>query len=301
MKLTNDKPDTLNVGWELTTTCNYHCWYCPDYFHNGKYRWPDLDSALEFFHELCTRRKHVSVDIQGGEPTLWPGLSDFVFNKPDNLSVEVTTNGSRTVEWWKRHYKKFDQITFSFHPDTADPNHFIDVMNAIADGSVHIHVFLLAVHSHQKKLMKLYEDLEKSNLPLDCNFKILIDRNMDTPSISENNGLYDIEDFKSNKFYRNIMKDTVKPNAAYIDGKKIDFHELKLFNREDFRGWTCKAGITRLYIKANGDIFRASCGNDPKIGNINFDTDVFDLVPTLCKTKVCPCKDDLVIEKWKID
>jgi MoaA/NifB/PqqE/SkfB family radical SAM enzyme len=300
VRITNDRPDTVNVGWELTTTCNYHCWYCEDYFHNGKHRWPDLDTALDFFHELCSRRKHVSVDIQGGEPTLWPGLSEFIHRKPDNLSVEITTNGSRTVEWWVKNYKKFDQITFSFHPDTASYDHYIDVLNAIADGSNHIHLFLIAVHEHMQKLMNLYDYLKESDLKLDCNFKILVER-VENKKIRDNNAQYDLKHFQDHKFYRNTVTETMKPTSAFLDGKKIDFHEFKVNKKEDFSGWTCKAGITRLWIKANGDIYRASCSNDAKIGNIFFDTDIFDLEPTVCKTKVCPCRDDIVVEKWKTD
>jgi len=297
-KITNDRPDTVNVGWELTTTCNYHCWYCEDYFHNGKHRWPDLDASLDFFHELCSKRKHVSVDIQGGEPTLWPGLSEFIHQKPDNLSVEITTNGSRTVEWWVKNYKKFDQITFSFHPDSADVEHYKRVLSTIADGTNHIHVFLLAVGKHQQKLMDLFNFLKGSNLKLDCNFKMLVER-VENKAIRENNAEYKLENFQEFKIFQNTLIETVKPTSAFLDNQKIDFHKLKADKKEDFSGWTCKAGITRLWIKANGDIYRASCNNDAKIGNMFFDTDIYDLEPTLCKTKVCPCRDDIVVEKWK--
>ena len=300
MKITNDRPNTVNVGWELTTTCNYHCWYCEDYFHNGKHRWPDADTALDFFEELCSRNESVSVDIQGGEPTLWPGLVDFIDRKPKNLSVEITTNGSRTLDWWLKHYKKFDQITFSFHPDTAHVSHYISVLDAIADGSNHIHVFLLAVNKHKQKLLNLYNYLKLSDLKLDVNFKMLVER-VENKMIRDNNAELDLEFFQKHRFYKNVVKYTAKPTAAFLDGEKIDFHELKANGKEDFRGWMCNAGVKRFWIKAGGDIYRASCKNDAKIGNIKFDTNVFDLEPTLCKTEVCSCRDDIVVEKWQID
>lgn len=302
MKITNEHPSTVVVGLELTTTCNYSCWYCEKYFHDGKYRWPDLETYLDFFHSLCSVRENVHVDILGGEPTLWPKLGEFLDRKPSNLSVEVTTNGSRTVEWWKRHYKKFNMITFSFHPDTADVQHYKNVLSSIADGSTQIHVFFLAVRKHHEKLLTLFNYLKNSGLKLDCSFKIVSDisKNPEYDElIRQNSRLYDLSEYQSLKFFNNdkVIK-TIKPNKAFLDGKKIDFHEFKYNKRAHFLGWTCKAGINRLWIKASGDIYRGMCENGGKIGNINFDTDVFNLNPTTCEMTYCGCRDEMLIEKW---
>ena len=94
MHLKNSHPDTCSVTWELTDRCNFSCWYCPEYLHAGTSSWPDLEKSLHYFRFLAERNSGgVFVDMIGGEPTLWPGLLDFIRALPDSVNCEITTNG----------------------------------------------------------------------------------------------------------------------------------------------------------------------------------------------------------------
>lgn len=285
----------------MTTTCNFSCWYCSNNSHDGKYRWPRYDESLEFFKELCKERREVTVNIQGGEPTLWPKLEQFMNEKPDNLEVEICTNGSRTAEWWKRIYQKFDMITFSFHPSEASVDHYKEILRLVADGKRGVHVHLMASRDHMSRCVELLDFIREEQLLISCRLRMLIDRT-DTESknvkINEENKDFDLSIFKSMVYDNNRTFSLIKPHHAFLDGKMINLAEMRYNKAHNFFGWTCRAGQTRLFIQPNGDIMRATCANDPKIGNIYYDTDIFDVKPTVCKLKRCTCFEDIMVEKW---
>ncbi|MCP3920298.1 MAG: radical SAM protein [bacterium] len=87
-------PTSINL--DLTTACNYRCDHCIDWdILNTKHRLIEKDLRASI--ALMAERGLKSVIlIGGGEPTLYPGFSDFVgFLKDLELQVAVVTNGSR--------------------------------------------------------------------------------------------------------------------------------------------------------------------------------------------------------------
>lgn len=308
--LINNTPNTMTVIWELTTTCNYSCWYCTPELHDGKYKWPDLENSLEFFHHLCSSKDNVVVDLAGGEPTLWPQLPNFLANKPEKLKIVLTTNGSRSINWWKRNSRNIDVLYFSFHPDTADIDHFYNVCKTVTDLSLnttqHICVSILTYKEQLKKCQEMYNRL--LDLPISCTIKFVTNRldsdyeNFDKRYIDQ-----DVKEFVTNNFFDksnpNSFKSMNLPSKYNLDGEIVDnrfIYFLKYYQNNDFYGWQCTAGINRLYINANGDIFRGTCKNDGKIGNINFDTYLSNIKPTICKRHACSCSEEIRLTKIKI-
>ncbi len=81
----------------FTAKCNFRCPFC----HNtelvenyGEYPDIDVDALLDY---LADRKMWVeAVVITGGEPTVWPGLDDFLEKlKNIGLDVKLDTNGTR--------------------------------------------------------------------------------------------------------------------------------------------------------------------------------------------------------------
>ena len=90
--------------------CNYSCWYCPDYLHDGKLGFPNLEKCLEFFNDLQEQHpnKILKIELNGGEPSIWPELGKFAeWCKANDNQIILTTNGSRTMRWWKKYYRMF--------------------------------------------------------------------------------------------------------------------------------------------------------------------------------------------------
>jgi hypothetical protein len=76
-----------------------------------------------------------------------------------------------------------------------------------------------------------------------------------------------------------------------IDGNWIHNNQL-----DHWHGWECNAGLTRLYINADNNVFGGQCLND-KLGNLNSEWMLLE-GPTTCKQQRCTgCTDDLIVAK----
>lgn len=300
--LTNDNPNSLNIAWELTTTCNYSCWYCPDYLHNGRYKWPNLESSLAFFNELAKRKDIIHIDMAGGEPTLWPELDEFLLRKPSNAVIEVSSNGSRTIRWWQKNFKYIDGVCLTFHPDTADPEHFYNLCEVLEKYEDKIiNVFIMATKTRIDVCKDLYNRLFDSEFKISVSTKVLEDRvrKQNDRRFIDNNGSQEIKDFLNQQFDRcRVSTYKSKPNEVYMDGVLFNHRISPLNNTNRFYGWQCNVGINRLHIRANGDVFRATCRVGGVLGNINESSSItYDQTPVICKMASCGCLDEIKVEK----
>jgi len=86
----------ISINLDLTTACNYRCDHCIDWdtLHSRhRHREADLRESIT---TLVERGLRSVIVIGGGEPTLYPGFSDFIrFLKAADLDVAVVSNGSR--------------------------------------------------------------------------------------------------------------------------------------------------------------------------------------------------------------
>ena len=86
------------VMW-LGQTCNQRCWFC--YFidaisnpHSPEHAFMTLEKAKAICHVLRTFYDNTSIDIQGGEPTIFPGILDLVhYCREIGLYPTLITNG----------------------------------------------------------------------------------------------------------------------------------------------------------------------------------------------------------------
>jgi MoaA/NifB/PqqE/SkfB family radical SAM enzyme len=73
-------------------------------------------------------------------------------------------------------------------------------------------------------------------------------------------------------------------------------HNEKL---DQWQGWQCDAGRTRLYISKHGDVYSGACRND-FLGNVFNGSFKINKQPTECKRSRCTsCTDDLMVAKQK--
>ena len=85
----------VSINLDLTTACNYRCDHCIDWDilnTANKHEEAVLRSSIERMHSAGLRSV---ILIGGGEPTVYPGFSDFVrFLKDLEMQVSVVSNGS---------------------------------------------------------------------------------------------------------------------------------------------------------------------------------------------------------------
>jgi pyruvate-formate lyase-activating enzyme len=86
----------ISINLDLTTACNYRCDHCIDWdILNTKHR-HDEETLRSSICTMVERGMRSVILIGGGEPTIYPGFSDFVgFLKDLDLQVAIVSNGSR--------------------------------------------------------------------------------------------------------------------------------------------------------------------------------------------------------------
>lgn len=126
----------------FTSGCNFNCFYC----HNRRLisgQEEELDSG--YIHEFLRKRAGLldAVVISGGEPTLQPGLFDFISSaKAMGYRVKLDTNGSSpdTVkklldtglcDYWAVDYKAPAKRYSEICGTGADPSDVLETVNLL--------------------------------------------------------------------------------------------------------------------------------------------------------------------------
>lgn len=123
----------------LGNFCNYSCDYCFLGSNEGTIPASSFEELEPIIREITKRysfKKFRYYNLLGGEPTLVPHLKDIVSMiksiDPDCI-ISMTTNGSRTIRYWKDIAKYIDEIVISIHPKDADPEHIAQVVEIIQE------------------------------------------------------------------------------------------------------------------------------------------------------------------------
>jgi hypothetical protein len=72
-------------------------------------------------------------------------------------------------------------------------------------------------------------------------------------------------------------------------------------NKNRFQGWQCDAGLDGMFINSNGDMFRGTCLQGGKIGNIQDDTFTLPQNSIICDKRICECVTDVYYSKKNIN
>ena len=299
-----DNSHGMNIEWVVSNVCNYSCSYCNEDLYGGSSGQPDYKKALKFFdylHNNVSSGKKL-LNLTGGEPTVWPKLIPFLQGLDDSYLTQLTTNGSRTVRWWKRlldNYQNLARVAISTHLEFADINHILEVSKLLHD-KTELTILMLA---DQKNfyLVRKYAPMFKE---LDCTVFIKPIRGRDGLAQEYTQEQKDyIKNFKKTK---NNGKHLGVPTHLVVDGEPKSFKytmEMLSQNLHAFRGWKCDIGKTRLIIWHDGTVTGAQCGTAKKIplGNMYDGKITLPTGPVTCQTDFCMCLSDIRIPKWQED
>jgi len=99
--------------------------------------------------------------------------------------------------------------------------------------------------------------------------------------------------FENHQYYN--CEITTNDNQTY----KVNANWIHNQNLDNFQGWQCAAGQTRLNIDKDLNVWSGLCENQ-KLGHALDGFDVFD-APSICNKPRCTgCTDDLLTAKRKI-
>lgn len=325
--INNDYTDRLHIGFVIGTTCNFKCHYCFEGCNDGKYRFPtDLNlikKNLEYVINLYRKKlnkKHVRIHITGGEPTLWPDLGEFVeyFSKQVNCKISLSTNGTRTLRFWKEYGGYFDDIGISIHNERIDPYHIINVMDEIYNThpGVLVNGTVLMDPYNWDRCVEIADILNTHPTPWLLKVRpVLFDGEMKNFTTEQ-------LDYMRQKVTKTPPEDRVslykelgtiqsnKPNIIVKTDtdEEIEYNTFNFLenNWQHFEGWQCNLGIDRFAIERDGSI-QGACGMktlfklesafniyDPELED-KFTADI--IKPTICKQAQCLCATDIRMSK----
>jgi organic radical activating enzyme len=306
--LTNDRPDSMHAEWVLSNVCNYTCNYCDPKLYGGSSGWPDLEKSLDFWQYIHTdvNPNAKMLTLSGGEPTIWPKLSEF-FNRLDpSYKKAIVTNGSRTLRWWRRFIDNtpLTQIAISVHLEYADVDHIKEVIRIIGP-HCRVTVLMMLDENSVKKGRHFAEILSNEDLYCKIVVKPITRRwNGNNEACTYDNEVLDwIKTFDYDK-NSPAVKDETRTTAVniLIDGEEkpvFYMYEMISKNMHKFRGWKCYAGTHRLVVWHDGNVYGAQCttAKRNKLGNIANGKLDKKIEPLICDTEFCACVPDIRIPK----
>lgn len=314
----NVPSDTLRIELFLSNYCNYKCWYCsPDSYGNTD-PWPSFEKIKPGFEHLITHykekfgKKNINLFIGGGEPTVWPDLVKFAdyFKNVHNCKINISTNGSRTLRWWKQNYQHFDHVRISVHNERADAKHIADVADVLYKGKVSVISSVLMDPNNWDQCLKNVEILKNSKYSWILTVSETIHP---TINYTEEQREYIRKRVirHSNLWYRYTVLRRKKPKYynpsvefENAEVKQIDTHEIILNKWNKFKGWSCDVGIDTLFINRLGDVTGA-CGEFlygyNKKFNLYDENFIAEFNPekqsTICTKELCLCQDEANVNK----
>lgn len=275
---------------EIGFVCNYRCSYCPPYLSSGNIWLPFED--LIYFIEFA---KPSHVLLVGGEPTYYPHIDELLeFLKENNIVIDITSNGSRPLDWWKKHKDKFDITTLSYHLEFSNLEKFIEKLQYLTEDKIVTVNVSMIVDRFDECLEAGYKIAETQNTFV--SLKALT--NINTAR------LYDYTDEQLK-----VMSQVLRPKVKTTHNKhSIDFYGITedgqtvmqraqtlISNKENvYKGWRCNKGIDYMKLIANGDLFKATCelGTKP-YGNIKDYNLILPNESSICQREYCYCLTDL--------
>jgi len=307
--------DWVVVNWNLGNTCNYSCSYCPPVLNNGSYGWNDFN-VIKKFIDTCEKHyapRKVYFEFTGGEVTLW---KDFIkcaqYIKSKGHDIGFISNASRTIRWWEKNKNNFDHVCLSFHPESAEADHFLEVvkiMSKVCRTHVNImmHTDLDRFNNGIELTKKLVAEAQNFSLALQ---PLVIDFGTERfPYTDEQLATIDRqwEDFGKHikytnnnnfKLYRGSM-DMI--NTKTGETKNRAAHRFIADNTNNWSGWKCYSGVEQIVVDFDGTVMIGWCRVGGSLGNMKDpDNIAWPVDPVICNKSYCHCNFDIMSKKERV-
>ena len=300
LKVTSRWPHqgSIKVEWNLGKRCNYDCSYCPSVIHDNSSPHTDIDILKKAVEQLINLGKPIRLSFTGGEPTVHPKFLELVkYCKHIGVSwISVTTNGTLPAEFYRS--LPIEQIVFSIHFE-YDWLRVVDTIKKVnAFANVNVIAQIMALDSKMDQVLQTRAIMLQEQIPSTVR------------RIRWTQGDHDVfDDMRYNLQDLEWIKEqqaTVKENTVIFLKEEPDMPRLMHANdviklkKNQYKGWTCNAGIESLMINWDGEVHRATCRVGGNLGNIYQDTFVAPSEPVICTRDWCTCAADIPLTKIKV-
>lgn len=292
-KITSSWPhqDQLKIEWNLGKRCNYDCSYCPAEIHDNFSPHTSIDLLEKAVDRLCEIGKPLRISLTGGEPCVHPDIEDLLeyFKRKNIYWVNLTTNGTRGYRWYLENEIFFNHIVFSLHFEHDWHRIFDNILKFYDSTERDFFVNIMAHHKyvhHVKLVVKKFDEI---------GIKYAIRRIRWTAG--DHNVFDDLKyDGKDLQWILNHDA-TAKPNCRIDDSKIMHANDVIKQHLNQFKGWSCNAGLESLMINWDGEVHRATCRVGGTLGNIYANSFVVPTSPVICDRNYCTCAADIPLTK----
>ena len=290
--------DSVKVEWNLGKRCNYDCSYCPESIHDNNSPHTDIDILKSAVDKLVEIGRPIRLSFTGGEPTVHPKFEELLYYarvKGINW-ISITTNGTRTPEWYINNQALYNHLTFSLHFE-HDWQRVITTIIRLKEQLERD--FFVNIMAHHDKMTEVHEAVRWCTA-LDIKYAIRRVR-----WTEGDHNLFDDLRYNLDDLNWILEHDATAPDNCVTEDKEKN---IKLYHANDiiklhlnnFKGWRCSAGIESLMINWDGDVHRATCRVGGSLGNIY--TGSFN-IPTeyiTCTRDWCTCAADIPLTKFSL-
>lgn len=298
------------VDWDITSKCNFKCYYCNPQSHDGKVGFPNLDMAKQFVNKVKEDYKGVKefaiYNIFGGEPTIWQDLPEFSrhIKEVDSRNVlQLLTNGTKSLAWWKRNAPYIDNIIVSVHVAQTDIVELVDKFNELANDicidfqlAMDIEIFDKCVEYFNYAKEHLHKDISLRPKPLRT---MLGEPELMAYSDQQKEILKSLKPNHGRKIERIAIPMVKKHNGEVVDAD-VDITELVVNKENNWNGWACWIGIDTINVTRERNVkIGSQCNEELIIGNLYDLSFKFPLKPVVCEYQTCGCYADILTRKVK--
>jgi MoaA/NifB/PqqE/SkfB family radical SAM enzyme len=129
----------VGLTWMIGARCNYDCMYCPADVHDNTSTHADFEKLKSAWNSLHAKTSKLGlpykISFTGGEVTANKSFLPLIEYLRSGLfdigQLVVTTNGSASVNYYRRLSELVDSISFSTHSEFFDEAEFFNKVHEI--------------------------------------------------------------------------------------------------------------------------------------------------------------------------
>lgn len=268
-----EKGSITTVDWTLGNYCNYKCSYCFHESNSGNCIVPKLDDTIkENITHLAKQIKKLDKDeivwkFSGGEPTLYSDYENIVKHVSNYGHVAVVSNGSRTLRWWKEFGHMHNRVELSFHTESANLDHFKNVIQTLIDHNVFVQVYVMInpkKFNYAKQALINFLETFKNNIHYKIGYLRDIENKYYCYTPEQYSMLNNIQGLINELDYTKKKSSTNIPYQSHLllhDGSKIKMIPSVVSKLDgNWKTFKCYAHQDFLQIDRRGQIGMMSCG-----------------------------------------
>lgn len=310
-----NRSNTFNIEVRPTSKCNYACYYCTSNRNNNN---PIIKLNSDNIKRIITSAKHytrksVYMYIVGGEPTMYPHLTELLNAVSEVLShddkIEIQTNLSKPLKWFRgvtSSINKIEHISFSasYHnTQCTNLTQFIDNCQYLTE--IDMLDTITVMYNKRDNVTQAFNLLERL-FPGMVELSFLVEPTLSKLTVNDNETLSEsvtdeVEYIATNEDIDQLKKISPWyfsediPYVTSTSSGKISRFDLWLKKDNNFAGHECHLAKDMIFINWNGDCYK--CPNDqwsdvPPVMNIqstDFDSSVYfkDVAVRVCPYSWC--------------